>query len=128
MNDQVVRAIEEIRETFPAKECVVEEDGDGGAFVIVGDVDLGPLYTPAASWVGFRITFQYPHADVYPHFVRCDLRRSDGKPLGEAIQGGQTFQGRPALMLSRRSTRLNPNTDTAALKLLKVVRWLSTRP
>jgi hypothetical protein len=36
--------------------------------------------------------------------------------------------GRPALQLSRRSNRLNPATDTALLKLMKVRQWFSTRP
>lgn len=128
MNENVCKAVDEIKAAFPAVVCNASDDGEGGAIVVLEDVHLGDLYDPSASWIGFRITFQYPYADVYPHFVRHDLRRVDGKPLGEAINGGQQFLGRPAVMLSRKSSRLNPSTDTALLKLQKVLKWISTHP
>jgi Prokaryotic E2 family E len=128
VNEAVARAVSQIRDAFPESHVEVHEDGQGGAWVMVDDIAVGDLYTHARSWVGFRITFQYPNADVYPHFVRSDLLRKDGRPLGDGISGGHTFLGRSALQISRRSNRLNPATDTAQLKLLKVLQWLSTHP
>ena len=87
----------------------------------------GVPYVQAEIWIGFHITFQYPYADVYPHFTNADLARSNGTGLGEGFGSG-SFQGRSAMQISRRSNRLNPQTDTAALKLLKVVRWMKSRP
>jgi len=124
----VIRALEEINANFPECKQVVREDGEGGAYVIVEDVPIGAPFAQATSWVGFRITFQYPYADVYPVFVRADLTRVDGKPvLGEAMSQ-TTFEGRSAIQLSRRSSKLNPAIDTAVLKLLKVLKWLKSRP
>ena len=60
------------------------------------------------------------------HFVRPDLARVDGQVLGEATSAG-SFEDRPAIQLSRRSNHLDPATDTAALKLAKVLAWLSSR-
>ena len=122
----VAQAIEEIHCTF--EECSVEEeeDGSGGAFVVVTGIRLGRPYAQAEVWIGFQITFQYPYADVYPHFANADLARLNGAGLGEGFGLG-SFQGRSAMQLSRRSNRLNPQTDTAALKLLKVVRWMKSR-
>ncbi|HEY3819949.1 MAG TPA: E2/UBC family protein [Polyangiaceae bacterium] len=134
MKEAVARAVEEIKAAFPNNDAfpkdrvVVKEDDQGGAWVIVEDADVGELYEAPKSWIGFRITFQYPNADVYPHFVRSDLLRKDKRALGEATQGGQNFMGRPAIQLSRKSNRLNPATDTALLKLVKVLHWLSTHP
>ncbi len=128
MNPEVATAIEEIRAKFAGHTIIVREDSDGGAFVIVEGVDPGPLYVQRETWIGFRITFQYPSADVYPHFVRGDLSRVDGKPLGEGTSPNQKFEERPAVQLSRRSNRLNPATDTALRKLFKVLEWLRTRP
>jgi len=48
---------------------------------------------------------------VYPHFVRHDLTRVDGQQLGEATSQA-SFEGRPAIQISRKSNRLNPATDT----------------
>lgn len=128
MNEAVGKAIADIRANWADAIVTAEPDNDGGAYVIVEPVTLGELYTHAATWIGFRITFQYPYADVYPHFVRSDLLRKDGRALGDGISTGHTFAGRSAIQISRRSNRLNPATDTATLKLGKVLQWLTTRP
>jgi hypothetical protein len=122
---EVSKAIEEIRGALPDAEVSVREDADG-AVVIVEPVDPGEQYAQRETWIGFRITFQYPYSDVYPHFVRGDLSRTDGKPLGEGT-GMTTFENRQAVQLSRRSNRLNPATDTALIKLHKVLTWLRSR-
>ena len=119
----VAKAIEEIRCTFERCEVEVEPDGSGGAVVVVGGVLMGCPYAQAKVWIGFQITFQYPYADVYPHFTDPDLARSDGGSLGSGF-GTASFRDQPAIQISRRSHRLNPETDTAALKLLKVVGWM----
>ena len=77
--------------------------------------------------MGFRVTFTYPYADVYPHFVRGDLQRIDGTPLGEATSP-TTFLDRAAIQLSRRSNRRDAAIETALLKLVKVMEWLRSRP
>lgn len=126
MNDvttAVAKAIEEIRRTFEGCEVEVFPDGSGGAVVVVRGIALGCPYVQDKVWIGFHITYQYPYADVYPHFTNGDLARSGGDALGSGF-GGATFRDRPAIQISRRSNRLNPETDTAALKLLKVVMWM----
>lgn len=128
MNDAVEKAIEEIRSAFPRNSVDAQDDSKEGAWVIIEDVPVGDIYTPSTTWVGFRITFQYPYADVYPHFVRSDLTRVDRRPVGDGFSAGQTFLGRPALQISRKSNRLNPKTDTALLKLMKVLQWLKNHP
>jgi hypothetical protein len=123
---EVTQAIDEIRSAYPDVDVAVREDGQGGAFVVVDPVELGELYDQAETWIGFQITFQYPYSDVYPHFVRGDLARHDGATLGDGTSAA-TWEGRPALQLSRRSNQLDPTTDTAVLKLLKVLDWLRGR-
>ena len=119
----VAKAIEEIRCTFEWCDADVEPDVTGGAVVVVRGVPMGSPYVQAEVWFGFHITFQYPCADVYPHFTNVDLARSDGGGLGAGF-GTAAFRGQPAIQVSRRSNKLNPETDTAALKLLKVIRWM----
>lgn len=128
LTPQVEKAIIEIRTALPDNPVVVTEDGDGGARVIVEDLELGDPFQQDSTWMGFHITFPYPSSDVYPHFVRGDLARRDGGPLGDGISSGQQFLNRPAIQLSRKSNRLDPRTDTALLKLLKVMEWLRRRP
>ena len=127
MNPEVNDAVAEICATFPDAEVRAVPDGNSGAFVIVDPVPLGEAYVQDSSWIGFQITFQYPLADVYPHFVRPDLARSDGTALGEgfASTSWNCPENRPVVQLSRRSNRLDPSVDTAAIKLLKVLQWLN---
>ena len=95
----------------------------GGAIVKIDPIELGPAYVPRETWIGFAISFQYPHADIYPLFVRPDLTRADGQSHGQGIAQAE-FCGEPAVQLSRRSNGRNPEVDTAALKVTKVIQWL----
>lgn len=122
----VAEAVDEIRTMFEDATVTVREDGEGGAFVRIEPVDPGAPYAQRETWIGFRITAQYPYADVYPLFVRADLARADGQPLGEALSGS-AFEDQPAVQVSRRSNHLNPATDTAALKVLKALAWMASR-
>lgn len=122
----VEKAIGELRASFSDNPLEVTPDGSGGAFITMQAIPLGPPWAQADTWIGFQITFQYPYADVYPHFVRSDLSRADGKPLGAGL-GIAQFRGQAAVQVSRRSNKLNPATDTATLKLLKVLKWLRSQ-
>ncbi len=123
MTPEVMRAVEELKACFTTAEVVTSDSADGGAIVTINPIDPGPAYVQRETWLKFDISFQYPHADVYPLFVRPDLTRVDGQQHGEGITKGE-FRGEPATQLSRRSNRLNPATDTAALKVTKVLQWL----
>lgn len=125
MTPEVTSALDEIKAAFPKATIEVKEEGDA-VVVLLHPVDPGGTYVQRETWVGFRITFQYPYSDVYPHFVRGDLTRADGADLGEGMSV-TTFENRAAVQISRRSNRLDPATDTALIKLHKVLEWLRTR-
>lgn len=126
MTPAVGEAVEELKAAHPGATVTHREDDNGGAFIIIEPLDPGAIYLQRETWVGFQITFQYPYSDVYPLFVRPDLARADGQSLGEAMAVSQ-FDGRQAIQISRRSNKLNPATDTAAIKLAKVLAWLWQR-
>ena len=127
MKPKVQQAIDEIKAAYPDVPVTVREDGDGGAYVIVETIDPGSIYRDRVTWIGFRVTFVYPDADTYPHYVRGDFAHADGRPLGEAMSS-TTFEGRSAIQISRRSNHINPRTETALIKLQKVLTWLAARP
>lgn len=126
MKQEVALAIEELRRCFPDAEVQARANDDGGASVTIDSIDLGPAYHPGQTWIKFDISFQYPYADVYPVFVRPDLVRLDGLPHGEGISKS-TYENVKALQLSRRNNHLDPNVDTAALKIIKVIEWLRAK-
>lgn len=130
MKPAVQQAIEEIRKSFVGHRIDAEADSDGGAFVKVHELDVGGVYQSNRSWIAFRITFQYPFADVYPHFCVPELKRKDGAGLGEGFSMGQWSPpsgSAAAMQISRRSNRWDSSTDTAAIKLHKVLTWLRSR-
>lgn len=112
MTPEVAQAVDELKAGFPGADVIAVEAGDGGAHVFIETIDPGAQYVQRETWVGFSISYQYPYADVYPIFVRPDLRRADGAGLGEGVSTGHSFQGRLAIQLSRRSNRLDPTIDT----------------
>ncbi len=122
----VDQALAELRETFAKHRIDVCEDGDGGSRVRVHDLLVGNQYSPSTSWVGFAITFQYPAADVYPHFVVGTFARTNGAPLGEGFQQSN-WNGESVVQVSRRSNHRDLSTETAAIKLTKVLEWLRSR-
>lgn len=127
LTEAVETAIRELRESFPDVGFDVVPDNQGGTVVTARDLWIGDGFVPNRSWVAFAITFQYDAADVYPHFLRPDLTRTNGSPeLGEAMSRG-TWLSAPAIQVSRRSNAMVPGVDTAAIKLTKVLEWLRSR-
>ncbi len=140
MTPDVEEAIEDIKREYNGHAILVGPDKDGGAYVLVEGIPLGAPYAQPDSWMGFHITHACPYADVYPHFVRSDLSRSDGRTLGEALTPGHyfpqpglvvgvPFPSRAAIQVSRRNSKREPNSnlETPLIKMLKVLRWLKSR-
>lgn len=125
MTPEVEEAILEIKQAFPGHQIDVEIEAQGGAYVVVHDLDIGEQYRPSATWIGFLIDFQYPRSDVYPHFIAANIGRADGHNHGAGFSGPLTWNGRQAFQISRRSKSWQPEVDSAGAKLLKVQKWIS---
>lgn len=124
MSPEVEEAVAEIRAAFPGSEVRTTPLADHGAEVTVEGVDLGERYELRTSFVGFRIDGSYPFSQVYPHFLRPDLRKVDGTSLPNPGMLPNQWQEQPAIMVSRSSNRWDPNRDTAVGKLHKVLEWV----
>lgn len=128
MKSEVSTAIEELKRQFGAASLAVREDGQGGAYVVLEAVPLGPRFRPEATWVGFQIPAQYPYADIYPVFIGAEIRRTDGVAFQAPVTPGHSFEGRPAIQVSRRSAAAQNGTQKATAKLLKVLDFLEKLP
>jgi hypothetical protein len=126
VNAAVVRAVEEVRHKFAGHEVTTASDGSGGVYVVIADLPLSERFVPNSTWLGFQISYLYPAADVYPHYVRFDLTLRDGAQLGPGYSPTVWgYDGAPAIQVSRRSSRWDPRVDTAALKVVKVLAWMN---
>lgn len=126
MTPEVEQAIVEIKAAFEGHRVDVMPEPQGGAYVVVHDLMIGDHYNPQVTWFGFLITFQYPNADVYPHFIDGGVKRADSRAHGGGFSGPTTWPGSAGqvIQVSRRSNRWNPAFDTAATKLAKVLEWV----
>jgi hypothetical protein len=126
----VKAALESLERAFPGLPMRVVPDGQGGAWVELTDVPLGPPFSQASTFLVFLLPFNLPGSDIYPMFARPDLARLDGQPLGPAFQvTGLAWPGesgtRPVVQVSRR-TRGAFASQTASQKVLKVLEWMRT--
>lgn len=132
INADVAHAVDELRATFPDATVTVDETGDGGVWVLVDPIPVGTAFAVQQSWVRFRIPFTYPEADIYPLFVRPDLRRNDGAELRPENGFQQPIMCGPqgdiaSTQLSRITRNVRSEWNSAAGKLLKVQQWLETQ-
>jgi hypothetical protein len=124
MKIEVSTAIEELKRQFGTASFNVQEDGQGGARVVIEPVTIGPKYRPCDTWIGFQIPAQYPYADIYPVFIGANVVRVDGKPIVAPVTLGPNFEGRPALQVSRRNSAAQSGLQKAPAKILKILDFL----
>lgn len=139
MKAGVENTIKALQAGLPEEATVeVKPDDDGGAYVLVDNLEIGSCFKPAKSWVAFHITWSHPDADIYPHFIDAGVEYvgDKGAPnqhpegnLPTSMSRGAVAPGfeRPAIQVSRRSNRRNPATDSALHKLLRVLDFLRSR-
>jgi len=120
----VAIAVAQIRDTFARHPVLTRPTGDGGAHVVVDDIDLGGAWVQDITWVGLVVTHLHPETDCYPHWVRPDLARADGRDLVVPFHRDNVFADQPAVMVSRRTPNRDPRFHTPALKTLSVVEFV----
>ena len=135
----VERALNQLRVLFGDENVHFRADGVGGAFVVVLGVRLNDQYEQPSTWIGFQILHNCPFPDTYPHYVRADLRLTNGGQPNGPISGPTAWEGLvgdlgrvigsvEALQISRRSNRKSDDdVETPFEKLMKVIQWLNTR-
>ena len=128
MKQDVANAIEELKRAFPSSEVSSSEDGSGGAYVVVENVDIGDRFRPSSTWLGGHIPALYPYADIYPLFIAENVRRVDGVAFQAPVTHGAQFLERPALQISRRNNHTQHYPQTAVAKFLKVLHFLEELP
>jgi hypothetical protein len=128
MKVEVSTGIEELKRQFAASTFTVREDGQGGAYVVMDPVSLGPRYRPENTWVGFQIPAQYPYADIYPVFIGSAVTRVDGVAFVAPVTPGHNFEGRTAIQVSRRSGAAQNGLQKVTAKILKVLDFLEKLP
>ena len=128
MKQDVANAIEELKRAFPSSAVSSREDGDGGAYVVVEEVEIGERFRPSSTWLGGHIPALYPYADIYPLFVADEVRRVDGVAFEPPVTHGARFLDRPAVQISRRNNHTQHYPQTAVAKFLKVLHFMEELP
>jgi hypothetical protein len=123
MTPSVTAALEGLKKAFPnATVRVLREDGNGGVFAAVDDVELGRKFTPTKTWFGAQLPANLPYADIYPLFMGAEAKRADGGALTGPLSG-LVWEGRQAFQISRRNNRMCGG-QSAVAKFLKVIEFV----
>jgi hypothetical protein len=128
MKVEVSAGIEELKRQFGSSAFTIREDGQGGAYVVIETLSLGPRFRPDTTWMGFQIPAQYPYADIYPVFIGANTARVDGVAFSPPVTNGHNFEGRPAIQVSRRSGAAQNGLQKATAKILKILDFLARMP
>src|SRR5271168_1492691 len=128
MKAPVQTSIEELQRQFPIAVISVRDDGKGGAYVIMNPIEIGARYSPTSTWIGFHIPPQYPYADIYPIFIGANVARANGVPFAVPVTPGHSFEGRPAIQVSRRNSTAQSGLQKVGTKILKVLDFLEKLP
>lgn len=128
MKTEVSTGIEELKRQFSTACFAVREDGQGGAYVLMQPMALGPRYRPSETWIGFHIPAQYPYADIYPVFIGGDVVRADGVEFAVPVTRGHSFEGRTAIQVSRRNGAAQSGMQKVTAKILKILDFLEKLP
>jgi hypothetical protein len=124
MKPEVATGVDELKRQFEGSSLTARDDGQGGAYVVIDPVSLGPRFRPSSTWMGFHIPAQYPYADIYPVFIGADVGRVDGVPFAPPVTAGHHFEGKPAIQVSRRNSNAQSGLQKASTKILKVLDFL----
>jgi hypothetical protein len=138
MKPAVEQAIAEIQDAGVGTDVESVPAADGGAYVRVTGIAIGSAFSPSVTWISFQITWSYPDADCYPHFMDAAVTYvGDGPAPNEHPEGnlptsmtrGALAPGfqQAAIQVSRRSNRRDAETDSALQKLLRVIDFVRTR-
>lgn len=124
MKIEVSSSIEELKKQFNNSTFTIRDDESGGAYITIDNIYLGERFRPTHSWVGFQIPAQYPYADIYPVFIGGDVVRVDGIPFVAPVTLGHSFEGKPAIQVSRRNGSATSGSQKASSKILKILDFL----
>ena len=124
MNETVTIAVKQLQNFYGVENVEAITDGEDGAYVLVKNLPVGDIYNLPLIWCRFRITYMYPEAQVYPHYINPEIKRKDGLPLGGGISDPMIWNNHSVIQISRTSKNWNPALDTAQIKLEKIIQWL----
>ncbi len=124
MKPHVVEAVQDVRQAFADFPVRSWPESQGGAFVVIEGLSLGSRWETATTWLGFLVSYLHPDADCYPHFVRPDLARADGKELKPPVHADNKFGDISAVMVSRSSPSRRPEFNSPSRKALSVLEFL----
>ncbi len=120
MTPSVAAALDGLKKAFPSTiVTVLAEDDNGGAYVLMDGIDLGPKFNTAKTWFGAQLPASLPYADIYPLFMGSEVKRADGVALTGPLSA-VIWQGRQAIQISRRNNRMSC-AQPAVAKFLKVI-------
>lgn len=122
--DPVAQALSELAAEHDVS---YEATANGGAIVTIHEFEFGERWEPLVGDLRFELLYSYPFAAIYPYFGPATLTRVDGGPRPAALQVVD-WRGSSHTQISLRSTRWDPQIDSASRALIQVAHWFREPP
>lgn len=112
--------VHDLEKSFPGQ-VSSDPDGQGGAYITISEVKLGPHWSLSAAPLSFHLPYNYPAAPPYPFYLPGHVTHTD--PWPAALQQA-SWREQDVLQVSLRHDNWNPSHDTAVGTVLQVRNWL----
>jgi hypothetical protein len=99
-----------------------EPDGEGGAFVVVEEVDLGGKWTAPEADLTFHLAYNYPASAIYPYYLPAEVVPADGS-MPPAVQR-VIWRDTSVIQVSLRQANWDPRRDNAIGAVMQTQHWL----
>jgi len=98
-----------------------EPDGQGGALVVIQDVELPSSWGRKSASLQFIIPFNFPAIPPYPYYVPQNAQPPP--PWHQALQPIE-WRGEPMIQVSLRNVNWNATKDNIVGCVMQVSAWL----
>jgi hypothetical protein len=102
-----------------------EPDGEGGAYVVVEGIELGPNWSATSAELAFHLAYNFPASSIYPYYLQSDVVPAGGA-FPQALQRVE-WRGSPMIQVSLRQERWDPRRDNAVGAVMQTQDWLRSR-
>jgi hypothetical protein len=102
-----------------------EPDGEGGAFVVVEEIELGEHWSARTAELAFHLAYNYPASSIYPYYLQPDIVPAGGA-FPQALQRVE-WRGSPMIQVSLRQENWDPRRDNAVGAVMQTQDWLRSQ-
>jgi Prokaryotic E2 family E len=120
-------ALQDVQATFPQHRVDYEETEDGGLWVVVREVTIGPAWNREVIDVSVKLQVTFPSTLPYPFYCEPGLARTDGQsfpPVQPDVDIGGGIRRTQISLRIVSQQRFDTENETVGARFVAVIAWL----